>query len=303
MNAEIFKRLDINFNGRDFIVGDIHGNLGLLDCLSQAAEFDERHDRLLALGDLVDRGADSEKVVDRFRTKPNLFSIRGNHEALLLAAVTGDNYARAWVRNGGRWGVNLSAERLQEIASFVNTLPYALEVPLADGRRVGLIHAEVAPGNSWDDIEKLQVFFEDTVDDEATSLAASALWGRKRLSTIDAFERDPLAKSISKGARLQHLGNVADVEGIDVLYVGHSVMPGYVPVRAGNTLYVDTGAWMPLGRLTLVEPARDRFWQAEDRFSPRLVSRNPIALPDPVRIPDAYRSSTRRSGSGARSAT
>jgi predicted phosphodiesterase len=69
-------------NGRLIAVGDIHG------CHAELAELLERlaltkDDRLILLGDLVNRGPDSLKVLDLARANHAL-SLLGNHELRLL---------------------------------------------------------------------------------------------------------------------------------------------------------------------------------------------------------------------------
>src|SRR3546814_1255791 len=51
--------LPSNDIGRDFIVGDLHGCLDLLQAELTRIEFDRSKDRLFSVGDLVDRGPDS----------------------------------------------------------------------------------------------------------------------------------------------------------------------------------------------------------------------------------------------------
>ncbi|MFO7765354.1 MAG: metallophosphoesterase family protein [Pelovirga sp.] len=71
-------------------IGDIHGQLDqlnrLLDQVSPSGD-----DRLVFLGDYVDRGKDSKGVVDRLnslrREFPQTVFIRGNHDQLLLDAL------------------------------------------------------------------------------------------------------------------------------------------------------------------------------------------------------------------------
>jgi Predicted phosphohydrolases len=76
--------------GRIIAIGDIHG------CHLEFAELLERleltpDDRLILLGDLVNRGPDSGKVVD-LAIQHRALSVLGNHEARLLA----------WRRTGRR---------------------------------------------------------------------------------------------------------------------------------------------------------------------------------------------------------
>lgn len=51
-----FATLDVNRRGRDFIVGDLHGQKALLERALPLVNFDPAADRLIALSDLIDRG-------------------------------------------------------------------------------------------------------------------------------------------------------------------------------------------------------------------------------------------------------
>lgn len=69
-----------------YAVGDIHGELEKLDDLLESLPLEPR-DRLVFLGDYVDRGADPRGVVDRLislaRARPCTF-LMGNHESMFL---------------------------------------------------------------------------------------------------------------------------------------------------------------------------------------------------------------------------
>jgi serine/threonine protein phosphatase 1 len=96
---------------RIYAVGDIHGELGLLDQLIDRIERDvaERKPKrcvLVFLGDLIDRGPDSAAVVERLRTYRHpavrTVFISGNHEEVLLRILAGeDSLVPSWLRFGG----------------------------------------------------------------------------------------------------------------------------------------------------------------------------------------------------------
>lgn len=93
-------------------VGDIHGMRGLLDELialieADSAASDERA-VVVFLGDLVNRGPSSMQVIERLiegpkRSGDSWITLRGNHEQLLLDAVSGKSEAafRRWMQKGG----------------------------------------------------------------------------------------------------------------------------------------------------------------------------------------------------------
>ena len=80
--------------GRTFAIGDIHGDLGHLRRLMARLPALDARDRLVFLGDYVDRGPDSAGVVRYLmalpqRTPAEVVLLRGNHEDGWLRAVEG----------------------------------------------------------------------------------------------------------------------------------------------------------------------------------------------------------------------
>ena len=80
---------------RVFIVGDIHGCLGLLEGLMEKVPWQPEKDQLIFLGDYIDRGKDPKGVVDYLvelkGSTPNVQFIKGNHEVMLLDYLDGRN--------------------------------------------------------------------------------------------------------------------------------------------------------------------------------------------------------------------
>lgn len=89
------------------VVGDIHGDFEQFACvLKQAGLVNNRmrwtgkNATLVQMGDIVDRGPDSRKVIDLLRklktmarrTKGDVYTLIGNHEAMLIAADTRYTY-------------------------------------------------------------------------------------------------------------------------------------------------------------------------------------------------------------------
>ena len=96
---------------RAYVIGDIHGCLNLLDELLEKIHADiERREPvetlLVFVGDLVDRGPDSARVIERLRTyrHPNVQPIflLGNHEEVMLRILDGDaSLIPSWLKFGG----------------------------------------------------------------------------------------------------------------------------------------------------------------------------------------------------------
>ncbi len=68
---------------RTIVVGDIHGCIDEFDELVKTLSYNKAKDRLILLGDLIDRGPDSVAVVKRAR-EMDLECVMGNHEHKFL---------------------------------------------------------------------------------------------------------------------------------------------------------------------------------------------------------------------------
>lgn len=80
-----------NTDGFDYVIGDVHGNVSVLQSVIKKLN---KNDRLFIVGDLVDRGEDSPGVIELIENtnKENPGQIivnRGNHETLCLKSIKG----------------------------------------------------------------------------------------------------------------------------------------------------------------------------------------------------------------------
>ena len=93
-----FARVEGNTTaGRDFVVGDVHGEFETLEAILASVGFLPGCDRLFALGDLIDRGPRSADALAWMETGQIELSVRGNHEQMLLdrtEAAESDREAR-----------------------------------------------------------------------------------------------------------------------------------------------------------------------------------------------------------------
>lgn len=211
---------DANTQGRDFFVGDIHGQYDLLMKAMASVAFDRDRDRLFSVGDLVDRGAQSLDCLS-LPFEPWFFGVRGNHEMLAydaLFSTAGEEWRKRelWMINGGSW---VQREDLNEVKMVLKEamrhLPYAREVSVAS-KRIGIVHAE--PPDDWSRLE---------LEDNHAGYER-LIWRRSRIKA----------------------GDTTPVDGIDAVVVGHSIVSALTTL--GNVHYIDTGAFMT-GRLTVIE--------------------------------------------------
>lgn len=93
---------------RTLVVGDIHGKLKLFNRLLEAMNYQAGEDKLILIGDLVDRGEESRGVVQRAlelkqEAPETVIVLKGNHEAMMLSALAQPEgeQSELWLYNGG----------------------------------------------------------------------------------------------------------------------------------------------------------------------------------------------------------
>jgi serine/threonine protein phosphatase 1 len=137
-----------------FVIGDVHGRYELLLQLLKDVPWDVKRDKLVFLGDLIDRGEDScgvvEKVIELQRNNPEVIVLRGNHEQMMLDFFEYCDPQWLVEENGGRttlsdYGVEFSHsssipqfELPEEHMEFFRNLPVYHEDELAIYVHAGL---------------------------------------------------------------------------------------------------------------------------------------------------------------------
>ncbi|WCL54809.1 metallophosphoesterase [Gimibacter soli] len=207
-----------NRAGRDFLVGDLHGMVQELAAAMQAAEFDKAADRIISVGDLVDRGPDSLGAL-RLTREPWFFAVRGNHEIMMLDADGDEEAAAFWYANGGRWFTGLGLAEREEALSLARALPTAIRLERSGGKPIGVTHAEPPP-TGWR-------CMEETIGE--ADFRRLLIWSRDTIRGERAAPGDPA-----------------------VALTVHGHTPIKAPKRVGNALFIDTGCVYG-GRLTLIE--------------------------------------------------
>ncbi len=214
----VIQHVTANQHGRDFVVGDIHGWYEPLMAELEAVCFDPAHDRLFSVGDLINRGPDSERCL-LLTQEPWFFAVRGNHEQILFNWLQQPEAVdvETWLRYGGRAWLGTGPEHYfarhaklrQHAEMLAEQLPWVIELEVGDGRRIGISHSTF-PLDEWEDLA-LRLPFEP-------ALQEALLWERP----------------IKQPEFVHH------VEGIDLTVHGHVVVPRVE--RRGNGIYIDTGA-------------------------------------------------------------
>jgi serine/threonine protein phosphatase 1 len=92
--------------GRIFAIGDIHGHHEKISSLLEKLPVRHGQDRLVFLGDYVDRGPESRKVLDLMvdlheKYPSSTVFLKGNHEAMFLDYIENGPLAASFLSLGG----------------------------------------------------------------------------------------------------------------------------------------------------------------------------------------------------------
>ena len=127
-----------------YVTSDIHGHLRALDRVLEMAQ-PGAGDRLVFMGDMVDRGPDPIGVLKLARDYPGATVLMGNHEQLLLGAVAGGDEADTliWQSNGGYVTScaldGLPAEEAAGLVDWIAGLPAFAVAEVDDSRLRGRV--------------------------------------------------------------------------------------------------------------------------------------------------------------------
>lgn len=109
---------------KHFAIGDIHGNFLTMQALLKQLPI-QKDDKIVFLGDYIDRGPRSYEVLEFLKNNPQYIYLWGNHEEMFsLAQENPVGYKNMWLQNGGKETLksfkknNVSAKNIQGYLNF-----------------------------------------------------------------------------------------------------------------------------------------------------------------------------------------
>ena len=280
INTKDRARYKRNTQGRDFVCGDLHGSYQRLIEFMDFVGFDKDKDRMFSVGDLVDRGPDSEKCL-RLIKEIWFHAVIGNHEQL-MSMYYGTNGSAScilgsiWARNGGRWGVSYGdlndpdyasviGQEIRELSRQATNLPLMITVERQDGKHFHVIHAELRSDRalSDEDLDDQETF--DRVTKVHNEDGEFITWGRHIYDPIRKIDlnRPNEFRAAVRRIKLEK-PDVLFGPNLSHIYSGHSIMRQ--PTRCKGQTNLDTMAFKSFSGveqwagLTVTEPLTDRFW-------------------------------------------
>lgn len=223
---------------RTLAIGDIHGCLRALDAILEQINL-QPDDVLVTLGDYVDRGPNSQGVLERMialAARCQFLPLKGNHDLMMLQAREDSEHFMEWLRVGGKQ--TLASYQASENWQTLNEKIPARHwrflsedcLPFCETATHFFVHANVYPDMPLADQPDYMLFWE----------------------TLDASNWRP------------H-------ESGKVMVCGHSVQRSGRPMVLDGAICIDTWVYGD-GWLTCLDVDREAYWQANERGQTRTGS-------------------------------
>jgi serine/threonine protein phosphatase 1 len=208
-------------------IGDIHGcSQALATLLERVGPRDD--DRIVTLGDYVDRGPDSRGVLHRLITlnrTGRLVALRGNHDMMMLEALS-RCHTPMWLACGGAQTLASYGIRSTDLASLPDHVPQS----------------------HWHFLEDVCVDWHETE--------------KHFFVHANAYPDLPLNEQPLYMLHWEKLYEPCVHFSGKVMVCGHTPQRTGLPVNLGATICIDTGIYEPDGWLTCLDVLTGRYWQA-----------------------------------------
>lgn len=171
--VNLYSRIDGSGYRNIWVVGDLHGCYTRLMSELHRVDFDPAQDLLISVGDLIDRGTENVECLELLQM-PWFRSVMGNHERLMIDALSPDGNVNNWLMNGGQWFFMLDADQeilARALVELVRRLPYIIELNTGH-ETIVIAHADY-PGGEYQFGKDVSLF--------------DVVWSRSRVGGFDRW--------------------------------------------------------------------------------------------------------------------
>ncbi|MBI1248744.1 serine/threonine protein phosphatase [bacterium] len=214
---------------RTLAIGDIHGCLTALETLLSIVPI-EKDDRIVFLGDYVDRGPDSRGVIDRIleqRRRNEVICLTGNHEIMMRDARFEPDTYRSWLGFGGE-----------------ETLESYADDPTVDPS------LKLVPDRHWRFLDRIcEPYFETD-----THIFVHA----------NAVPDLPLNEQSELWLHWEKFADRGPHQSGKQVICGHTSQKSGWPLNVGHAMVIDTWVYGD-GWLTCLDVDQGTFWQANQK--------------------------------------
>lgn len=211
-----------------YVMSDIHGYYNSFIKMLEKINFNNE-DKLYVIGDLIDRGPSSLKIIEYCRRHDNIEVLKGNHEYMLEMANKDRGLRKCWLRSGGDITLDELEESYKDDSEYEKSLNEWVEnLPLFESVKVNgneffLTHAGISKDlfntyrkkfklGKWHKIDLLDLF-EWAVNyldyDENNILWSKGIFGSKFTFTRDYLV---IGHTPTKSKKIEKINKVYNID-------------------------------------------------------------------------------------------
>ena len=226
-----------------FVIGDIHARHEALLEVIEKSGIDRDNDLLIILGDVVDGGRDTKKVIDELLTFKNRVFVIGNHDVFFLKYLADEEVNPYWINQGGAATLNSYGGRVVPNDEYLEDDPVVFDV-------------------SNIDIPEEHIDF--LMDHRLTYVLDGMLFVHAGIVPGAALDEQTL-HTLTWDRKLIEFARWKSVPDFEHVFIGHTTTQAVNgetrPLTLNNLTMLDTGAgWS--GKLTLMDVDTREYWQS-----------------------------------------
>lgn len=235
---------------RRLVIGDIHGQFERMQEVLKLSSFDPEKDMLFPLGDFCDRGPKPIEVLNYIYSLPNCFPVLGNHDVYLMEYLTHTIPSfrlTSWIsKNNGGWSTlrkvdDESYEWKRKVANRLLSTPFVRKVD--DNIIVhGGISRELMENHTP------EYFINKTrndISDKEYLDYDEIVWDRSLI--YESMEKEELSLPWKERIILGHTPILSNEKK---------------PYISSKVIDVDTGSFVPMGSITVMDIDTLQYWQS-----------------------------------------
>lgn len=246
-----FLKLNENFIGKDYIIGDIHGQFNKVMKVLGQLKFNPSTDRLICVGDLIDRGSQNHHL-NNWMNYDWFYSVMGNHDLVrILMYFFQEDYPEhfefVYKETFIDWYDRFNNQEKFKFIKLLLQLPLAIEVS-SKSRKYGIIHGDFPEDYSCWEKFKIDLLENKMSFDNIQKVLFSHTTG---------IRANPMKQHKNLYGNKKQVKNI---KNIDNIIIGHT--PQKKPAFLDQFLMIDTG-----GGFTLPNELKPSFCLKDGYFS------------------------------------
>jgi serine/threonine protein phosphatase 1 len=243
---------------REFVMGDLHGSCRAFKQCLKAAAFDYRKDRLIQLGDVVDRNPEVFECVEELMKIRHLIVIRGNHDDWFDEFCLTGHHPANWIHGG-----------MATARSYWNHFSGKSRIAMDDDQLARELSPEHIPKTHRAFFGQLPLYH---IDRQGRCFvhggfnrffpftgqpSSTYFWDRDLWTAAVEWQRDECVHPQQTPFQIK--------SAFKEIYIGHSPTTYWdstIPMHCANITNIDTGAGQG-GKLTIMDLDNKEYWQSD----------------------------------------